>query len=175
MEKKDAKKLEDLENLVYKLAFLITTTYKKTEKQNKKTFFRNLSKVFRTAFSKNKKLFQKLAYHLYLYSYESFAYKIRQYMFSVYFSKNYSYFKKMEPINVVRMVRYYLGKKGKNIPLNLTPFLLKEARCIKKNIQEQIRYRLKKNPLIPEEILFEEIKERKFKKKKRKNTRTNLV
>lgn len=89
------------------------------------------------------------------------ASKIHNYMYQLYLSKNYTYFRKLRPIDVVRFVRLYFGKKGQGIPFKLVPFLIKEARKIKVSIYSRISYYVKKeNYFIDKAQAFEIIKER---------------
>ncbi|MEM5801024.1 MAG: hypothetical protein QXD54_05645, partial [Candidatus Aenigmatarchaeota archaeon] len=74
-------------------------------------------------------------------------------------SKDYSNFKKLRPLDIVRYVRFYLGKKGEAIPLKLVPFLLKEARRVKANIVSRMHYYMEKEKLfLSEEEAFSRIK-----------------
>lgn len=170
--------VDDLANIASIFAYLVEKAYSSSSsKKERRKALKESAKILASNF-KNRNILKSFAYYFYLYAYGSFAVKIKTYMKSLYLSKDYENFKKLRPIEVVRMVRFYLGKKGTKIPLNLTPFLLKSARLIKYNITAQIKYRQKKNPLLPEEVLFEELKEkhmkhqpsRKTKRTKRKKT-----
>lgn len=87
--------------------------------------------------------------------------KISNYMYRLYLSKDYEYFKKLRPIDVVRYVRFYFGKSKHYIPFRFVPYLLKEARRIKMSIYNRIQYYIKKEGyFIDKAQAFEIIKER---------------
>lgn len=87
--------------------------------------------------------------------------KISNYMYRLYLSKDYEYFRKLRPIDVVRYVRFYFGKSKHYIPFRFVPYLLKEARRIKMSIYNRIQYYIKKEGyFIDKAQAFEMIKEK---------------
>lgn len=87
--------------------------------------------------------------------------KISNYMYRLYLSKDYEYFKRLRPIDVVRYVRFYFGKSRHYIPFRFVPYLLKEARRIKISIYNRIQYYIKKEGyFIDKAQAFEMIKEK---------------
>lgn len=89
------------------------------------------------------------------------------YIRSVYFSGDYEKFKKLRPVDVVKLVRYYFKEKDgtPKIPVEYAPMLLKLARNIKKSIKNTIKYRGGET-FIPDEAIFEELKKEHENKKK---------
>lgn len=124
---------------------------------NRSRALRKCAKIVASNF-RNKEALKIFSYHLYLYAYDAFTKKIENYMLSTYLSKDYDYFKKLHPIEVVRMVRFYANKEKAKLPQNLTPLLLKKARNLKRKIQTLINYYSKKNPIFPKDQIFEEVK-----------------
>ncbi|MEM5855563.1 MAG: hypothetical protein QW472_04585 [Candidatus Aenigmatarchaeota archaeon] len=87
--------------------------------------------------------------------------KISNYMYRLYLSKDYEYFRKLRPVDVVRYVRFYFGKSKHYIPFRFVPYLLKEARRIKMSIYNRIQYYIKKEGyFIDKAQAFEMIKEK---------------
>jgi len=94
--------------------------------------------------------------------------KISNYMYRLYLSKDYEYFKRLRPIDVVRYVRFYFGKSRHYIPFRFVPYLLKEARRIKISIYNRIQYYIKKEGyFIDKAQAFEMIKEKSGAKSKK--------
>ncbi|PMP96086.1 MAG: hypothetical protein C0169_04820 [Thermodesulfobacterium geofontis] len=94
---------------------------------------------------------------------------LEAYIESVYFGvSDYKEFLKLEPSAVVRMMRFYFKKTDgtPKIPITYGPLLLKIARRIKVRIKNAIAYRAKKNPVVPLEAIFEELRKEYFEKKK---------
>ncbi|MGC9100048.1 MAG: hypothetical protein ACP5HC_02120 [Caldisericum sp.] len=94
---------------------------------------------------------------------------LEAYIESVYFGvSDYKEFMKLEPSAVVRMMRFYFKKVDgtPKIPITYGPLLLKLARRIKVRIKNAIAYRAKKNPVVPLEVIFEELRQEHLEKKK---------
>lgn len=140
------------------IARLITDFYKKKRGTYGKRALSKFAKELVFSFE-DKNFVKKLSWYMYLYSCSPVGVsKIENYMRSLYFSREtYKEFDKLKPIEVVRYVRFYLGKKGK-IPLSLTPYLLKKARLIKRAIKGRIRYHLKKNIFLTEEDVYQKLR-----------------
>ncbi len=94
---------------------------------------------------------------------------LEAYIESVYFGvSDYKEFMKLEPSAVVRMMRFYFKKVDgtPKIPITYGPLLLKIARRVKVRIKNAIAYRAKKNPVVPLEVIFEELRQEHLEKKK---------
>jgi len=92
---------------------------------------------------------------------------LERYVRSLYFSGDYERFKRLHPVDIVKMVRYYFKKKDgtPKIPVEYAPLLLKLARNVKASIRNTIKYR-GKGSFIPEEAIFEELKKEYLEEKK---------
>lgn len=128
--------------------------------------FRRLIKIFCTSLqNKDEQVAKKLTDLFNNYTYGTYSLKLKQYFISVLLSRDYQHFKKTTPMELVRMARFYLGKKGKSFPLKMTPFLIKLARKVKYNVSKQVLTLHKKEPLRDEEDVFNEVKNKMLKKK----------
>jgi len=171
MTKSNENQSTDLEMKMHTLELVLTTVMKtlipelekiyedkSISRKTRQLFIKSLALSFASAFQSpyTFKTFLDILTEL---AYKKKVSKIRAYMYSLCLSKDYSSFKKLRPLDIVRYVRFYLGKKGETIPLKLVPLLLKEARRVKANIVSRMHYYMEKEKLfLSEEEAFSRIK-----------------
>lgn len=162
-----SEKEKDLETLIKAFAEFLNKELDLRKKGiARKSFLRKIAHLLKFQIEDRK--FRLFARTLFEVSEKIELAPIERYIKSVYFSGDYEKFKRTTPIEVIRMLRFYFKRKDgtPSIPIEYVPVILKRTRVIKQSITNTIKYRAKKSTIIPESVIFEQLKEEFLNKKK---------
>lgn len=155
-ERGDSEKVKfktERERILMEFTALVEEVYEKEKRRGLLKLASELYVNFR-----KKKALEGLVDGLYTVSYREEYGKIVNYIRSVYLKGSYERFVKLKPSEVVKMVRYYLGEKGMEMKQRTVPLLKRLAKRERRRIYNAIRYRLRENIFMNEEMAFEEVK-----------------